>query len=97
MNRAYPYMPGVPAAGHITGGAWHPGAISSCRRCTPAEPERPGWRLGRGARVYWDGVFPNPKRTGTVLRTGTIRYEVLWDGETKPELVSPNFLARVKP
>lgn len=26
--------PGVPAAGHVTsGGAWHPGAISSCSKC----------------------------------------------------------------
>ena len=32
--RAYPYMPGVPAAGHITsGGHWHPGTISNCTKC----------------------------------------------------------------
>jgi hypothetical protein len=33
---ARPYMPGVPAAGHVTGqGFWHPGAIEGCVKCTP--------------------------------------------------------------
>jgi len=32
--RAWAYMPGVPAAGHVTsGGAWHPGAIEGCQKC----------------------------------------------------------------
>jgi hypothetical protein len=30
---AYPYMPGVPAAGHISGGFWHPGQIDGCAKC----------------------------------------------------------------
>ena len=31
---AWPYMPGAPAAGHITsGGFWHPGNIDGCPKC----------------------------------------------------------------
>jgi len=38
----WPWMPGVPAAGHVTsGGHWHPGAISTCARCNPPEPRKP--------------------------------------------------------
>ena len=34
--RAWPYMPGVPAAGHVTsGGHWHPGRIDGCVKCEP--------------------------------------------------------------
>lgn len=37
--KAWPYMPGVPAAGHITaGGYWHPGGIDNCTKC--ADPPR---------------------------------------------------------
>jgi hypothetical protein len=32
--KAWPYIPGVPAAGHVTsGGAWHPGPIANCPKC----------------------------------------------------------------
>jgi len=31
--KAYPMMPGVPFAGHVTrSGFWHPGSISTCRK-----------------------------------------------------------------
>lgn len=37
--RAWDYMPGVPAAGHVTsGGAWHPGGARGCRKCEPSRP-----------------------------------------------------------
>jgi hypothetical protein len=33
MSGPWPFIPGVPAAGHIErGGFWHPGAIESCRK-----------------------------------------------------------------
>lgn len=39
MARAWDYMPGVPAAGHVTsGGAWHPGRANGCRKCEVALP-----------------------------------------------------------
>lgn len=31
--RAHYWRPGVPAAGHIAGGYWHPGRIDGCRKC----------------------------------------------------------------
>lgn len=31
--KPYPYMPGVPAAGHIYNGYWHPGKIDGCPKC----------------------------------------------------------------
>jgi len=37
--RAWPYLPGVPAAGHVTShGAWHPGRIDGCPKCEAAKP-----------------------------------------------------------
>lgn len=31
---AWPMMPGVPAAGHLTsGGFWHPGPVQGCPKC----------------------------------------------------------------
>jgi hypothetical protein len=31
---AFEYLPGVPAAGHVTsGGWWHPGRIDGCVKC----------------------------------------------------------------
>ena len=34
MSGPWPYLPGVPAAGHITsGGWWHPGRIEGCPKC----------------------------------------------------------------
>lgn len=37
--KAWPFRPGVPAAGHITSsGFWHPGPINGCPKCNPAPP-----------------------------------------------------------
>ncbi len=36
--RAWPYVPGVPAAGHVTAsGFWHPGRVEGCVKCEPSE------------------------------------------------------------
>lgn len=41
MAKAWPYVPGVPAAGHITSrGYWHAGPISGCTKCEPASTNR---------------------------------------------------------
>lgn len=38
----WPYIPGVPAAGHVTShGNWHPGNGATCHRCTPTRKARP--------------------------------------------------------
>jgi len=51
--KSFPYMRGVPAAGHITlhGGYWHPGAEDNCSRCNPRhefvpDPHRPFADIG---------------------------------------------------
>lgn len=47
MTPARDYMPGVPAAGHLTpGGYWHPGPIDGCPKC-PAEASVTCPRCGR--------------------------------------------------
>ena len=52
---AYDYMPGVPAAGHVTGGgSWHPGRAEGCPKCEPDD------RLERYRNAY-----PNDRRTKT--------------------------------
>jgi hypothetical protein len=34
MGHTWPAVPGVPAAGHVTGGgAWHPGRPENCGKC----------------------------------------------------------------
>ncbi len=38
--KPYPYLPGVPAAGHISDGYWHPGAISTCQKGTCGREQR---------------------------------------------------------
>lgn len=45
---AYDMMPGVPAAGHIVGGAWHPGPSHHCTKCE--HRPRPGTEAA--ARFY---------------------------------------------
>jgi hypothetical protein len=40
MSKAYPYMPGVPAAGHIYNGFWHPGRIDGCPKCPTPKPKK---------------------------------------------------------
>lgn len=43
MTLPLPYMPGVPAAGHIAvNGFWHPGAVNGCRK-PPCRPHEPAW------------------------------------------------------
>lgn len=49
-----------------------------------------------GQRVYWHGVFPDPKKQGTIKKTGSIRHEVLWDGDTEPTLVQVTALQGVR-
>jgi hypothetical protein len=51
-GRAYPFWPGVPAAGHVAGGHWHPGPVDGCVKCEPAPPRRRAgqWLDRRGAR-----------------------------------------------
>jgi hypothetical protein len=48
--------------------------------------------MARHRRVYWNGVFPDLNKRGTVLRRGTIRHEVLWDGNDEPTLEYVQFL-----
>lgn len=31
----YPMIPGVPAAGHVSRGFWHPGPEQGCQKCAP--------------------------------------------------------------
>jgi hypothetical protein len=39
MTKAFDYIPGVPAAGHVTGGGyWHPGRSDNCVKCEPPRP-----------------------------------------------------------
>lgn len=39
--RAWPVLPGAPAAGHVTArGWWHPGAIDGCVKCPAPAPTR---------------------------------------------------------
>ena len=35
------HVPGVPAAGHMAGGYWHPGGKSTCGKCAPRKGGRP--------------------------------------------------------
>jgi hypothetical protein len=49
---AYPMMPGIPAAGHVTpGGAWHPGQIDGCPKCEPPPMRRVPGPHATGSRV----------------------------------------------
>lgn len=41
------YIPGVPAAGHLANGWWHPGVSSTCPRCKAAEGFRRRMRAQR--------------------------------------------------
>jgi len=34
----YDFIPGVPAAGHVSRGYWHPGRAEGCVKCEPAKP-----------------------------------------------------------
>lgn len=40
--KAWPAVPGVPAAGHLTSsGFWHPGRIDGCPKCPRPAPRKP--------------------------------------------------------
>jgi len=75
---AWPVMPGVPAAGHYSGGFWHPGAVGGCQKC-PQE-----WRCREAVTVVEYGADRGPRRGGqrfTAIVTGAsgryvlIRYD----------------------
>jgi hypothetical protein len=36
------HVPGVPAAGHMAGGYWHPGAARNCKSCAHANHQGEG-------------------------------------------------------
>lgn len=39
-------------------------------------------------RVYWHGVFPDPTKTGRIVRRGSLRHEVQWDDSEGTSLVA---------
>lgn len=43
--------------------------------------ERKQYRPRPGSRVFWDGVFPDRQKTGTIVQTGTLRHEIRWDNK----------------
>ena len=59
MSRGWDAVPGVPAAGHITGrGYWHPGPLSNCGK-SPCSEDR---KSDRKARQRHDFENTNPRR-----------------------------------
>ena len=40
-------------------------------------------------RVYWHGDFPDPRKVGTLMERGTIRHEVMWDGNDQRRSLIP--------
>lgn len=40
-------------------------------------------------QVFWHGWAPDRSKTGRVVRRGSLRHEVRWDGDTETTLVSP--------
>lgn len=61
MNN-YDFMPGVPAAGHVAGGCWHPGAAAASGvRVT---------RLDRAYLVGWPRVLTHSPRARTGKAAG---------------------------
>jgi hypothetical protein len=62
MSRVIPAVPGVPAAGHIAGGYWHPGPASTCHKGACAPPPAPEERehVPRGP-----GCCRNPRAYAT--------------------------------
>jgi hypothetical protein len=53
MSGPWPAVPGVPAAGHVTGGgAWHPGLPHGCVKCPPKRLNARGARPDSRGRRY---------------------------------------------
>jgi hypothetical protein len=38
-------------------------------------------------QVFWHGLFPDVTKRGRVVKRGTLRHEVLWDGYNETVLV----------
>lgn len=51
--------------------------------------------MRKGQRVYWHGYTPNPALVGTIVRTGTLRHEVQYDGRDKVSLIPISALSPV--
>ncbi len=67
MTRAFPVVPGVPAAGHVTGGgAWHPGRAEGCVKCAPRP--RPGDQCGDDCTVDCGHCKGSPERRAVLRR-----------------------------
>jgi hypothetical protein len=86
-------MPGVPAAGHVTGGgAWHPGQADGCAKCElprgPVTVARAddGWVSARGGKWHRatvaEPVFTRDEHTRCGLRFRPLN--VTWHGERPP-------------
>lgn len=51
--------------------------------------------MKQGQRVYWHGIFPDLNKKGTVVRTGTVRHEIRWDGAEQTTLEYCQFVKAV--
>jgi hypothetical protein len=58
---AFPLVPGVPAAGHVSRGFWHPGPADGCPKCPP--PRTPYIR-----RPHIGDRIQGPTGVETVIR-----------------------------
>lgn len=66
------YIPGVPAAGHVTrGGYWHPGSKANCAKCAPPEARRHDYEPGEGRHPM--STDPNCRVCGQSERGGNHR------------------------
>ena len=80
-SRVHDYMPGVPAAGHITsGGYWHPGPATSCFTCqTPAQ--RWAYQVVDGDGSLLHSVDTDLRATWSLLSTARyFRHRARLDG-----------------
>jgi hypothetical protein len=64
----YPMMPGIPSAGHVAGGAWHPGGADGCAKCAPPPPRPVNRNVVHGGDTitYTSVVGGDPELTGRV-------------------------------
>lgn len=81
MSRAWPMMPGVPAAGHVTGGGyWHPGKEDGCVKCEPRYAYEDPASLAWGAALVRKGLERKAAREAAEQRWAVIAHDGL--GET---------------